>query len=154
MQISIISVAVSNVKRYQVAEISYKNQRGETKSWKLISFANPAAFAALKDAKEGELYEVTTGKDDKDYTVWTGATKISGDAQAAGQGNAAPAKAAWVPDSDRQRLIVKQSSLGHAIELIKYLEVPVGSNQEVFDLADQIVAYVYDVPAVETATAE
>lgn len=148
MQITIINVVVQKVKTYQVAEITYTDYRGETKNWKLMSFSNPATFAVLKDAKQGEIYEISLGKNDKDYTVWTQAVKAS--ATASGPANVAtPAKAAWVPDADRQRLIVKQSSLTAALKYYEVQDSTPDTLEDVLHLADKLVAYVYDVPPVE-----
>jgi hypothetical protein len=150
MQINIISVAVSKVKTYNVADVTYSDYRGETKTWKLFSFSNPATFAILKDAKAGESYEITTGKNDKDYTIWTGATKTQGPAAAAPAATVASGgKREWVPDADRQRLIVKQSCLAQAIAFANLTKPDVIHTDDVLEVADIFVAYVYDVPALE-----
>lgn len=140
MLITITDVKVEKVKTYQQAIIAFTGFNGEAKTWKLFSFANPATFAVLKDAQPGEQYEITLGKNDKDYTTWTSATKVAG-------GTTAPVatKAAWVPDADRQRLIVKQSCLAQAVASL-------GPKQDLSDYterADQFVQFVYDVPTLE-----
>lgn len=117
-----------------------------------MSFANPATFAVLKDAKQGETFEITTGKNDKDYITWTSATKIAGSATAVGQGPATPRAAAWVPDADRQRLIVKQSSLTAALKFAELRGDEV-TFDTIIESADEFVKYVYDVPELESADA-
>lgn len=148
MLITITDVKVEKVKTYQQALIAYTGFNGEAKSWKLFSFANPATFAILKDAQAGEQYEITTGKTDgkdgKEYTSWTSATKV-GTSQAPVPG---AVKAAWVPDADRQRLIVKQSCLAQAIAYRKAADDP-GDVADILATADEFVAYVYDVPTLE-----
>ncbi len=157
MQIKVTDVRVSKVKTYQVAEIAYQDYRGEAKSWKLMSFSNPAVFAILKDAKQGDTFEITLGKNDKDYTVWTQAVKVEGATTGAvggsPAGSGAAPKAAWVPDADRQRLIVKQSCLAQAIVYLQY-QGPNGTEEDAMRIADQFVAWVYDVPAIEGAPVE
>lgn len=153
MQITIINVAVEKVKTYQQALVTYSDYRGETKNFKLMSFSNPATFAVLKDAKAGESYEITTGKNDKDYTVWTSATKTQGPAAVAAQsgaGNVGAPKREWVPDADRQRLIVKQSSLTAALKLFEIQKIEPDLD-EVLARADDFVKYVYDVPELDAS---
>lgn len=145
MQIEIVNVNIEKVRTWQVANVVYKGFNGENKTFKLVSFSNPATFAVLKDAQAGETYEVTTSKNDKDYTVWTSATKVATSNVATA---AAVGKTAWVPDADRQRLIVKQSSLSNAVALIARDGRP-PVVQEILDVADQFVAYVYDVQPLE-----
>lgn len=120
MQITIQNVSVEKVKTWQVANIQYTDFQGQTKSWKLVSFANPQTFATLKDAKAGEVFDVTTAKDSKDYTQWTSATK-TGEASTT---KAAPAGASFATKSSyetaderarRQVLIVRQSCIAQAV---------------------------------------
>jgi hypothetical protein len=154
MQITITDVQVVQPpgKKYKQAEVAYQNYRGEAKTWKLMDFSNPAVFSILKTAKQGEQFEITTGKNDKDYTVWTSATKTNGAsnpaAPTAASGQAA--KSAWVPDADRQRLIVKQSCLAQAVAFSDVTKPDVLAPQDVLDVAELFVAWVYDVPEVET----
>jgi hypothetical protein len=136
---------------YSTAVIGYVNEKGESKAWKLISFANPATFDVLKNAKEGERYEIVTGKNDKDFTEWRSATKS--------EGNAAPASAKSAPSTAvrstyetpderaaRQRLIVRQSSLGHAIEILTTGGKSPPNVVDVKNMAEELVAFVYDAP--------
>lgn len=157
MQIQITDVRVTTPpgKKYQQAEIAYRDYQGSAKTWKILSFSNPAVFATLSVAKANETYEITLGKNDKDYTVWTSATVVGASNQAVVQpvgftSVSANVKAAWVPDADKQRLIVKQSSLKAAVDSLG----PVAELEDILGRADAFVAYVYDVPAMETEQAE
>lgn len=150
MQIDIVNVENQKVKTYFTLSVSYKDFRGDLKSWKLFSFSNPASYGVLKDAKPGERYEITTGKDAKDYTVWTSATKLDGAAPTPAASS--PSKAsAWVPDADRQRLIVKQSCLKAAVDVLIASDAGLETDR-ITALSDEFVAYIYDVPALEVET--
>lgn len=105
----------------------YKDDRGETKTKKLMSFANPATYATLKDAKNGELFDITQIKNDKGFWDWTSATRSDATGATASTGADAPAttpaksftptKSSYETTEERARrqvLIVKQSSLATA----------------------------------------
>lgn len=137
---------------YSVAEVNYE---GAKKPFKLVSFSNPAVFETLKNAKAGEVYEVDSVKGDDGFYKWTSAKKAEAD-------EAAPADSktkAWTPAADpretkderaaRQRLIVRQSSLSNAIELLSVNRQPEDGPlvvAGVLDLANQLTAWVYEAP--------
>lgn len=137
---------------YSTAVVEYSNENGEPKSWKLISFANPATFDVLKSAKSGETYEIVTGKNDKDFTEWRSATKSEGTTStivaAKGSTSSAVRSTYETPEerATRQRLIVRQSSLGHAIEILTTAAKTPPSTLEVKNLAEELVAFVYAAP--------
>lgn len=115
-----------------------------------MSFSNPAVFETMKNAKQGDVFEVTTSKVGE-YTQWTSATKSEGDTAAAPT-KSAPASAVRstyeTPEerATRQRLIVRQSSLGHAIEILTTGAKTPPDPSDVETLADRFVAYVYQAP--------
>lgn len=111
---------------YSTMAVSYVDEKGANKSWKLISFANPKVFDIFKEAKPNSVYEVTTAKDAKDYTQWADAVLI-------GEGTGAPAattRPASVSNYEtreeraaRQVLIVRQSCLAQAVAYHKDAEM-------------------------------
>lgn len=122
MLIKIIAVSEpEKVKTYFTMEVNYKDEAGKTQGKKLMSFAFPLVFNALKDAKQGDVFEITTKKNDKGYWDWTDvATSTS---QEIGTSTAKPASAIATKSSYetaderavRQRLIVRQSSITAAL---------------------------------------
>ncbi len=98
-----------NGKPYKVVEVTYKNDRNETKSYRHFEFNNPELATKLGALKKGDVIEVQTMKNDKGYLDW-----VAIDAPGNASGGSPP-KGAFVPDAERQRLIVRQSSLGHAV---------------------------------------
>lgn len=150
MQIKVKAVNVEKPagKKYNVAEVIYANERGETKSWKLYDFANPSAFGTLKDASAGDTFDVITDKDDKGYTQWKAVTKADEGAMSVGGATPrnAPVKSTYETSEERaikQRLIVKQSCLAQAINVQIASGSPI-SFGELVDLANDFVEWVYD----------
>ncbi len=156
--ITVVNVDVQTPagKRYQVAEVIYK-QDGETKTKKIMSFANPAVFATVKEAKTGEVYTFTQEKDDKGYFQWTtisaGAEPagVPANASAASPGrNPAPSTGRDFETKDeraeRQKLIVRQSSISNSIASLAPGAKTALDPSVVLDLADKYVAWVTAAP--------
>lgn len=133
---------------YSQMEISYVDERGGNKTWKIMSFGNPKVFDTFKSAKEGEVYEITTRKNDKDFTEWAAAERVDGTAKPAAA-KSTPVVSQYETRDERnarQRLIVRQSCLAQAIEYVKYREGDKSSASEVRELADEFVAWVFEAP--------
>jgi hypothetical protein len=156
--ITVVNVDVQTPagKRYQVAEVIYK-QDGETKTKKIMSFANPAVFATVKEAKTGEVYTFTQEKDEKGYFQWNSITQgaepsgVPANASAASPGrNPAPSTGRDFETKDeraeRQKLIVRQSSLSNAIATLAPGAKTALDPNVVLDLADKYVAWVTAAP--------
>ena len=103
-------------------EVNYKDEAGKTQGKKLMSFTFPLVFNALKDAKQGDTFNITTSKNDKGYWDWTEATPATGGEVAVA--GAKPASSVTASKGSyetadertaRQRLIVRQSSLTAAL---------------------------------------
>ena len=140
---------------YSVAEVVYENDRGEKKTWKLMSFSNPQVFATISAAKQGDSFDITTGKNDKDYTIWAAATPASTGASVPGaqsSGSVAPTKVVGSnyetreERAVRQRLIVRQSSLSTAVDYLKAVEEKDASLERVLDLAESFTNFVFEAP--------
>ena len=150
-------------KGYEQAEVVYKqeyNGKQDVKTKKIMSFANPAVFAAIKAAKTGEVYEVTQVKEGE-FWQWTNIVKSNGEISSSGSSASQPATAApkatvnggFNRDFEtkeertaRQQLIVRQSSLGHAVSILTTGAKTPPNVNDVKKLADELVAYVYNAP--------
>jgi hypothetical protein len=170
MQISIISVSVETKPTqkgsYQQLEVVFKNLtfQGKVESKKLMSFGAAAStFKVLSQAQAGNVFEVTTVKNDKGYIDWTDAKQTTGDAapQAASNGAAVGtySKATPAPKSNyetpeeraqRQILIVRQSSVSSAIALLSTGAKAAPKVADVIAAAKELEAYVFGVEPVET----
>ena len=153
--ITIVNVEVTTPagKRYQMAEVIYK-ENGETRTKKIMSFANPAVFNVVKDAKGGEQYTISQQKDDKGYWQWS---SITSGAEAAASPVSAPARSAAAPSTgrdfetkderaERQKLIVRQSAVNYAISMLTPGAKTALDKASVFALAEDIVAFVTAAP--------
>jgi hypothetical protein len=157
MLITIRSVEVTTTpakgkgRPYQTAQLSY-TVNGETKAWKLMSFSNPAVFATLSKAEEGESFEITTGKNDQDYTVWTSAVKSDG-GPAPGK---TPMKLATGSTYEtreeraaKQILIVRQSSLTAAIGTLGAGAKAPLHPEDVITVAERYASWVFETPDID-----
>jgi len=142
---------------YSTMVVSYVDEKGANKSWKLISFANPKVFDTFKVAKPNEVYEITTRKNDKDFTEWASADVV-GTAVTSG-GHAAPAASTNSRSTPvvsqyetrdernaRQRYIIRQSSISNAIAMLTPGSKTALDLAAVATLADALVAYVFEAP--------
>ena len=59
---------------YNVLEVAYKSD-GKVTGKKLMDFASKAAFDLLLNAKQGEVFDVESEKNDKGYFDWIPALK-------------------------------------------------------------------------------
>ena len=115
--------AAKNGRSYQSIEVTYKNDQGQVANKKLMSFSNPTVFNHIKGLGKGDQINVQTTKDANGYWQWTG---IGGDSEATQEAKPATASPGGrVTGSNyetkeeraqRQRYIVRQSSIASAIE--------------------------------------
>lgn len=155
MQIKIISVTVETVpsgkgRSYEKAAVSYESN-GREQTFTLMSFTNPAVFKTIKDAQQGQEFEVTVGKNDKGYNSWVAVAPTTGGSTQPGKTSSTTvAKSTYETPEERklkQLYIIKQSSISNAIEYIKELnnEEP-ASVEYVLDVAQKFVDWIYDIP--------
>lgn len=164
MQIKIVSVTVEKVpgrgksQGYEKAEVVYRDDRNEVKTKNIVSFSNPAVFSTVKNAVTNDTFDVTVTKDDKGYYQWanitspnaTGSTeavpqtstKVQGAPLGTGRSNyETPEERAL-----RQRLIVRQSSLSTAVEILTTGAKTPPEKDAVFALAEELHDWVYQKP--------
>lgn len=160
MQIQIVNVDVSTPtgKKYQMAEVIFKSN-GETKTKKIMSFANPSVFGIIKDAKKDDTFTITQEKDGQGYWQWTTIKSGSGEQQQQNATqSAAPQRSAATMQrdfetkeerADRQRLIVRQSSLSNSIAILSPGSKSALDPKAVLALAEELVAWVTSAPAIQ-----
>lgn len=130
MKVKILDVNVEHVvkgkSRYSKATVAY-SYNGEARTQNIMSFTNPAIFAKVQE-KVGHEVEITITKNAAGYNEWSSLDDIGAVPPAAPTQSAATssAPATRVTGSNyetpteraaKQVYIIKQSSLGHAIEL-------------------------------------
>ncbi len=131
----------------------YKNQ-----TFKVLSFVNPSVFAVVNKAQKGDTFEVDVSKNQQGYNQWNSITP----ADSAGSGNdsvassSAPTRSASTTNvpvnrsfetaeerADRQRLIVRQSSLSNALDYYK-LQKETPNHLDVLSLAEEFTNWVFE----------
>jgi hypothetical protein len=120
-----------------------------------MSFGNTAAaFKELATANSGDVYDIDVVKNDKGYNDWVSAKKSVGGAsptaQSASVGSAkgaasSPKSTYETPEerAKRQVLIVRQSSLSSAIELLGVGAKSPAKVDDVIAVAKQFEGYVF-----------
>jgi hypothetical protein len=159
MQITVQNVQTNTINKggksrpYGEAKVEYLNERGETKTWTLRSFTNPSVFKTLSEAPAGTTYEITTTKNDKDFTEWSSATPVAASAvgtSSPSKGTPVAARSTYETPEERaikQRLIVRQSSLAQAIA-----SFPAASVEQLLERADVFANWVYEAPSLTEMT--
>ena len=165
MNITILSVQTTTQtaksgKPYQQLEVAFKNNTfGKVESKKIMPFgAQKAAFDALANAPTGAVFEVTVVKNDAGYNDWTAISQAvpgSPAPQAVGsinKGNTVQVKSTYETPIEReakQRFIVKQSSIGSAIELLSVGAKSPPTVESVLDTAQKFYSWVMSSPEQE-----
>lgn len=160
MNITILSVDIKTVPTakgsYQTADVAYKNNsfQGKVEGKKVMSFgATKDSFSTLALAQPGESYEVTIVKNDKGYNDWVsmakaeaGAASAPVSAPAGGKAAAATPRSTYeTPEerAQRQVLIVRQSSLSAAVNLLLAGAKTPPPVENVLSIAKQFEDYVF-----------
>jgi hypothetical protein len=150
MQITIIDVSQNTLasktgKTFEQLEVAYKNDQGQTQSKKLVSFSNPEVFKVAKTWEKGAVVDIRAIKNEKTgYWDWIGFGQ--GDAPVATTtGSTAPTRVTGSTyetkeeRAARQILIVRQSSISSAVELLG----PGKSVADIIATAKQFEEYVF-----------
>lgn len=129
MKIEIINVGDrQKMPKYSYYELIYKNlDKDKVETKKMMDFSYPVVFKALEQSAKGDKYEVVLVKE-KEYWQWTEAKKLDGSEPTSPANTTGPEPKAYVKGSnyetseerkERQTHIIRQSSLGHAINTLK-----------------------------------
>lgn len=136
---------------YVMLDVAFKRlDTGKIEGKKIMSFTNKEVYDTLAKATNGQQFTVTTEKNDKTgYWDWTGISGGGGEAAApasrpAAAGFASPKSNYETPEerAARQILIVRQSSLSNAIDLLKSEKKP-PTVEEVLRTADIFSNWVF-----------
>jgi len=155
MQIEVIKVDVESKGKYKVATVSFKGPEGKVEQKNLISFGDSKeAYDKFVEATQGDLFEVTptqiAGKDGKEYWHWKNPTVV-GKAGVSQPGasrvalTVSPRSTYETPEerAKKQVYIVRQSSIGAAIELLALAKTTKATVEAVLDVAQQFEDYVF-----------
>ena len=149
-QITVLKVEKEkSPKGYLVTSLAYSSE-GKTKGMKIYPFDKQKEVAeAFADAKPNDVYEVEFQKNDRDFWEFK-PTPVKLGASAA---EPMPVKKeTWVPDADRQRMIVRQSSISSAVSLLK--EQKGVDVAKVLEVAKAFEEYVMSKPTQPTGDVE
>ena len=119
MQIEIIDVSTPTEEKgpkssYKKIQVTYKNQDGKVQGKQIVSFAHPEVFDTLVEAEKGQFYEVKAEKNGN-FWNWVSATLSDGSDVVENGGKAVAKPNKWVPDEERQRMIVRQNALTNGV---------------------------------------
>lgn len=153
VNVETISKGKSN---YQIATVTYTSG-GRNMTQKLVSFANPASFAAVNKLTSGQEIEVEVTKNDAGYNQWASVKPVVADESApaskAGVASKAPVSQYETREERqlRQLHIVRQSSLSNAIAaLAPGAKAPLKAS-DVVEMAQVFVDFVYNVDDLAAA---
>ena len=129
-------------------EVLYKNMDGKVMTKTLVSFKNPTVFKVFADAKQGDVFEVESvqgepNAEGKQFYEWKSAHAVnSGEQVVDASGTPAkPVSKMVVTEADRNRFIVRQSSLERAVETLAGQGVL--TFESVTSLAERYEAWVF-----------
>ena len=136
---------------YTMLEVTYKDlsNGGKTDGKKIMSFASKEVFAVLSKAVQGEMYSITTQKNENSgYWDWVAAAKYTGgltEVATETKSFSSPKSTYETPEerAQRQVYIIRQSSLTNAISVLK-TEKNTPSPEDVFKLAQEMVNWVME----------
>ena len=128
MKIEIINVGdVQKKDKYSVVELVYKNiDKDKTETKKLMSFSYPLVYNALRQSSKGDKFDIKLAKEGE-YWQWTECV-VAGSDPTPTPSSSGPEPKAYVKGSnyetseerkERQTHIIRQSSLGHAVNTLK-----------------------------------
>jgi len=154
MRIEIIDVSAPvSIKKYYTIEVAYRAD-GKTQGKKLMSFLFPETYIILSKAKRGDVFEVTSVKNDAGYWDWTEVTKSENHtgasielAPVAGRDfkkEATTVKSNYETAEERaarQVMIVRQSSISNAIATLS-VGAKTLKSEDVIATAKEYEAYV------------
>jgi hypothetical protein len=164
-QIKFITKEVEYIKTakggYNKLNATYKDPNGKIVSRGIFDFAKPAVYKAFDQAAPNDVFDVEEVKNDRGYWEFVTVTKATsiqttdgpeaspttsaGASTSKAGGVAAPRSNFETPDerAERQRFIVRQSSIGHAIELAVLGGDKKASVDDIIKLAKKFESFVF-----------
>lgn len=148
--ITIVAVDIEEVakgqKTYQSMSVAFKGEDGKVDAKKLVSFAtDKLVWDTLAKAKKGDTFSVDQEKNEAGFWTWTAVHRQDG--PVAQKGQLAPMKPTYETPEERakrQVMIVRQSSISSAVELVKdHGKQP--DPAKVIEVAKMFEAYVLDL---------
>ncbi len=120
MNIEVVLAEVTHVPTakggYDKLNVTYRSD-GKVNAKNLVSFNTPKeVWDALKGAEKGATFGIETVKNDKGYWDWTGIARQDGIANLKEDSVEKPQTKSYVPDTERQRMIVRQVALKAAVD--------------------------------------
>lgn len=153
-QITIQEVNTEFVKKgrtgYTKATVVYTDEKGENRTKPLMSFSNPAVFEALKDATQGDKFEIKVVKEGE-YWNWSAASRVDKDATPSAKApNGGKVVGSNYETADERKVkqlyIIKQSSIANAIEFVNgKTDKDDYDTEAVLNIAQTFVDFVYGV---------
>lgn len=144
MQIKIVSVGDKETKGtgrkvYDVFPLTYIAGDGKVQVKKILSFTNAEVFKILLESKKGDTFDVKTEKNADGYWEWMGITTAVPSGAEAASGSGSPK---WVPDSEKQRFIIRQNSLTNAVNYVSGGVEPQTDTDRVLEIAARFEEWV------------
>lgn len=157
MRIEIIDVTVENKGKYRVANVAYKGPDGKVEGKKVMSFANKDVFKTVSEAKQGDIFEVKSEKNEAGYWEWTSASaegKNTG-VKASNKSFEAPSRSFETAEerARKQVYITKSASINAAVELAKLNGKPI-TEEDVIKSAQKFIDFVFRTEGPVVASAE
>lgn len=154
MQIEVVAIKVENKGKYRVANVTYKTTEGKVEAKNVMSFVNKNVFNLLSEAKQGDMFEIKSEKNDKGFWEWKEAGPAGKNTSSPTEGRVAVSRSTYETPEERakkQVYIVRQSSISAALELMKLQERNKVTPADVVELAREFERYVFDIasPVVE-----
>ena len=142
-------------KAYQKAEVLYDAGQYTNQVHKVMSFVNPSVYAKISKAVKGDTFEVAVSKNSKGYNQWDSIVASDGNSDDSAPSSNTPTRSVAQPSpnrsfetaeerADRQRLIVRQSSLTAALATLSPGSKGPLDPEAVKSLAEQYTNWVFE----------
>ncbi len=141
----------AGTKGYNVVEVAYKDPEGKTKGMKVLDFVQREVFSSLEGVNDGDYLDVEFEQNDKGYWQFKSVQKgekpvgtTEGQKTSSSSGSSTGRTGNWETAEERaarQVMIVRQSSLSTAVQLLALRKDKAGAS-EVIEVAKQFESFV------------
>lgn len=135
------TIPTKNGKSYQCIEVAYKKD-GKIEGKKLMSFVNPGVFEAIQEYTAGDVITVETEKSAPNAAGQAFWQWVSISAGGTAAPTAAVASSGGGKTQEVQTMIIRQSSLGHAVALLNVRGDKKANANDVIAVAKQFEDFV------------